>query len=164
MDRPAKRKYDALDYLPSKRLTEYAKGSVIYSGNSGSLYLVASGRVKVSRVAADGYETTVRIVPREGFFGECSLINAEERARAVALDWVKVMAWTRAVIEHQIEKTPGLGLALLEEFVIAAHEMQDRVQAMATRTTPERVMLSLLQLQRTLGEVAGQRGCAHGFA
>jgi CRP-like cAMP-binding protein len=116
------------------------------------LYLVASGRVKVSRVAADGCEITIRIVPREGFFGECFLINADERARAVALDWVQVMAWSRAEIEHQIEKMPGLGLALLEEFAIAAHDMEDRIQALATRTTPERVMLSLLQLQRTLGE------------
>jgi CRP-like cAMP-binding protein len=116
------------------------------------LYLVASGRVKVSRVAADGYETTVRIVPREELFGECSLINADGGERAVALDWVNVMSWSKAEIEHQIEKTPGLGLALLEEFVIAAHDMEDRVQALATRTTPERVMLSLLQLQRTLGE------------
>jgi hypothetical protein len=99
-------------YLPSKRLTEYAKESVIYSGSSGSLSLVASGRVKVSRVAADGYETTVRIVPREGLFGECSLINADGGERAVPLDWVKVMAWSRAEIEHQIEKTPGLGLAV----------------------------------------------------
>jgi CRP-like cAMP-binding protein len=62
------------------------------------------------------------------------------------------MAWGKAEIEHQIEKQPDLGLALLEEFAIAAHDMEDRVQALATRTTPERVMLSLLQLQRTLGE------------
>jgi CRP-like cAMP-binding protein len=152
MDRLTKRRYNALPSLPRKPLTEYAKGSLIYSGSPDSLYLVACGRVKVSRVAADGYETTMRIVPREGFFGECSLINADERARAVALDWVQVRVWSRAEIEHQIEKMPGLSLALLEEFVITTLDLEDRVQALATRKMPERVMLSLLQLQRTLGE------------
>jgi CRP-like cAMP-binding protein len=62
------------------------------------------------------------------------------------------MAWSRAEIEHQIEKEPRLGLALLEEFALAILDMNDRVQAMATCKTSERVMLSLLQLQRRLGE------------
>jgi CRP-like cAMP-binding protein len=152
MDRSTKRRYDPLDYLPRKPLTEYAKGSVIYAGNCESLYVVAGGRVKISRVAADGCEATVRIVPAEGLFGESSLINAGEGERAVPLDRVQLMAWSRAEIEHQIERDPRLGLALLEEFVVAALDMEDRMQAMATCKTPERVMLSLLQLQRTLGE------------
>jgi CRP-like cAMP-binding protein len=154
MERTGKRIHDALDYLPARPLTEYAKGSVIYSGKCESLYLVASGRVKVSRVAADGRGATVRIVPAEGLFGECCLINADgnERDRAVPLDRVQLMAWSRPEIEHQIEKEPRLGLALLEEFALAILEMNDRLQVMATCKTSERVMLSLLQLQRTLGE------------
>ena len=152
MDRPAKRAYDVLGYLPWKPLTEHAKGSFIYSGKCESLYLVASGRVKVSRAAVGGRKATVRIVPAEGLFGECSLINTDVSDRAVPLDRVRLMAWSRAEIEHQIEKEPRLGLALLEEFALAILDINDRVQAMATCKTPERVMLSLLQLQRTLGE------------
>ena len=91
-------------------------------------------------------------VPREGLFGECSLVDADGQGRAIPLDRVEVMAWSRAEIQHQIEAVPRLGLALLEEFVMATHDLEDRVQAMATRKIPERVMLSLLQLQRTLGE------------
>jgi CRP/FNR family transcriptional regulator len=151
MNRPTKRTSSVLDYLPRAPLTEYAKGSVIYSEKCGSLYLVAFGRVKVSRVVADGHETAVRIVPPEGLFGECSLINADARERAISLDLVKVMAWSRSEIEHQIDKNSRLGLALLEEFALAISEMQDRLQTMATRKTLDRVMLSLLQLQRTLG-------------
>ena len=63
MNRPPRRTYDALQYLPRAPLTEYAKGSAIYSEKCDSLYLVAFGRVKVSRLTADGYETAVRIVP-----------------------------------------------------------------------------------------------------
>ena len=152
MDRSTKSKYDALNYLPRKPLVEYAKSSMIYSGGSLSLYLVAAGRVKVSRVAEDGCEAMVRIVPPEGLFGECSLIGECRGERAVTLDRVQLIAWTRAEIEDQVEKEPLLGLALLEEFVLATLDMEDRIQAMATCKTPERVMISLLQLERTLGE------------
>jgi CRP-like cAMP-binding protein len=127
-------------------------GSVIYSGGSESLYLVVTGRVKLSRLATDGSETSVRIVPPESLFGERALIDADSGDCAVSLDRVNVMAWSRSEIEHQIEKMPRLGLALLEEFSIATHDMEDRVETMATRKVPERIMLSLLQLQRTLGE------------
>jgi CRP/FNR family transcriptional regulator len=152
MERPAKPAHDALDYLPGRPVKEYAKGSVIYSGMCESLYLVASGRVKVSRIGEDGRETSVRIVPPEGLFGEYSLINTGGVERAVPLDRVQLMAWSRAEIEHQIEKEPRLGLALLQEFALAILDMNDRVQAMATCKISERVMRSLLQLQRTLGE------------
>ena len=115
MNRPTKRTSSVLDYLIRAPLTEYAKGSVIYSEKCDSLYVVAFGRVKVSRVAADGRETAVRIVPPEGLFGEYSLINTGGVERAVPLDRVQLMAWSRAEIEHRIEKEPRLGLALLEE-------------------------------------------------
>jgi CRP/FNR family transcriptional regulator len=155
MERTAKRAHDPLDYLPAKPLTECARGHLIYSGNCDALYLVASGRVKVSRVAADGCEAVVRIVPRDGLFGECSLINEDGSDRAVALDRVQLMAWSKAEVEHQIEREPRLGLALLEEFVLATLDLEDRMHAMATCKTPERVMLSLLQLQGKLGEPQG---------
>jgi CRP/FNR family transcriptional regulator len=152
MDHDTKRTHDALDYLPRKPLTEYAKGSVIYSGKSESLYVVASGRVKISRVAADGWRSIIRIVPPEGLFGECCLINADGGERATPLDRVEVMAWSRAEVEYQIGKNPQLGLALLEEFALAILNMNNRLRAMATLRAPERVMLSLLQLQHTLGK------------
>jgi len=143
---------DALNYLPRRPLTEYVKGEVIYSGNCEALYLVAAGRVKVANVAPDGCEAIVRIVPPEGLFGECSLVGRAVGERAVALDRVQLMAWKRAEIEQQIEKEPRLGLALMEELVLATLEMEDRMQAMAICKTPQRVMLSLLQLARKLGE------------
>src|SRR5262249_23847707 len=143
MARATKRTYDALNYLPRNPLTPYPKETVITSAKTKPLYLVPSARVKFSRVPGDGRETTFRIVPTEGFFGECWLINAEAGERAVPLDHVRVMAWTRPEIEHQIEKDSSLGLALLEEFARAISDMNDRLQAIATRKTPERVMLSL---------------------
>jgi CRP-like cAMP-binding protein len=61
---------DALNYLPRRPLTSYGKGAVIYSGSCQSLYLVVSGRVKVSSTAGDGWNVIIKIVQPEGLFGE----------------------------------------------------------------------------------------------
>jgi CRP/FNR family transcriptional regulator, cyclic AMP receptor protein len=149
---PAVQFSDALNYLPRKPLLEYPKGHVIYSGSSNALYLSISGRVKVALVAADGAESVVRIVPPEGLFGEVCLAEHPGTERAVALDPVQIMAWKPAEIVQQVEKEPALGLALMEVVIARCLELSERLQAMATCMTPQRVMLALLHLARQLGE------------
>ena len=143
---------DALNYLPRKPLLEYPKGHVIYSGASNALYLSMSGRVKVATVGVDGSESVVRIVPPEGLFGESCLAQNPGTERAVALDPVQIMSWKPAEIEQQVEKEPALGLALMQVVIARCVELGERMQAMATCMTPQRVMLALLQLARGLGE------------
>jgi CRP-like cAMP-binding protein len=153
MNNPLTHPNDALNYLPRRPLVEYPRGHVVYSGSSDALYLVAAGRVKVATVAVDGCEAIVRIVPPEGLFGEACLIDHVGNERAVALDKVQLMAWKRHEIEGQVEREPRLGLALMEELILNCLDMEERMQAMASCKTPQRVMLSLIQLSRRLGEV-----------
>jgi CRP-like cAMP-binding protein len=143
---------DALHYLPRKPLVEYSRSGVIYSGTSNALYLAIVGRVKVANVGVDGSESVVRIVPPDGLFGEACLAERSGSERAVALDTVQVMAWKRAEIEQQVEKDPGLGMALMEVVIARCLELGERMQAMATCMTPQRVMLALLRLARQLGK------------
>lgn len=143
---------DALNYLPRKPLLEFPRGHVIYSGTSSSLYLSISGRVKVATVGPDGSESVVRIVPPEGLFGEACLAHHPSTERAVALDPVQIMSWKQAEIEQQVEREPALGLALMQVVIARCLELAERMQAMATCMTPQRVMLALLQLARQLGE------------
>ncbi|MGO9257441.1 MAG: cyclic nucleotide-binding domain-containing protein [Bryobacteraceae bacterium] len=67
---------DPLEFLPRKRVQDFAKGSLIYGVEKASsdLYLVILGRVKVSTTADDGGETVSRMVRAEGWFGEPCLV------------------------------------------------------------------------------------------
>jgi CRP-like cAMP-binding protein len=88
----------------------------------------------------------------EGFFGEpCLVTLAGRRESATALDDVTLMSWSREEVELQIEREPQLGIALSQYVVGECLELQDRIESMATRKTPERVMLALLQLAADLG-------------
>jgi CRP/FNR family cyclic AMP-dependent transcriptional regulator len=145
---------DPLTYLPRKPVHEFAKRRVIYDQHqpSDSLYVVILGRVKVTHVSEDGGQTIARIVSSEGMFGESTLVNELRRSEtAVALDNISVMSWTTAEIERQIEREPHLGLALAQHLVRECLELQDRIESMAIYKTPERVMVSLIQLAASHG-------------
>src|SRR6266567_4501238 len=145
---------DPLNYLPRRPIQEFARRRVIYSHEQpcNSLYVVIMGRVKITTTAPDGFETIARIASAEGFFGEAVLVGNQLRLEsAIALDHVMVMSWTRNEIETQIDRDPHLGIALSQYFVRQCIELQDRIASIASYKTPERVMLSLIQLASTLG-------------
>jgi CRP/FNR family cyclic AMP-dependent transcriptional regulator len=143
-----------LTYLPHKPIQEYAKTRIIYDVEhpATELYLVILGRVKVGTTANDGGQAVVRIVRRAGVFGESSLLGLWNRAEsAMALDTVILMSWSRNEIEQQVEREPRLGIVLAQYLARQCLDLQDRIESMAVRKTPERVMLALLQLAADLG-------------
>jgi len=85
-------------------------------------------------------------------FGESGLIEAGIAESAVTMDETSIMNWTRNEIENQIERDPRLGIALSQFLVRQCLELQARIESMAVRKTPERVMLALLQLANAVGK------------
>lgn len=141
-------------YLPRRRVEEYAKGRTIYDAEqpSTSLYIVILGRVKVASSTGDGCETVSRLVRADGLFGESCLVGGSNcQETATTLDGVALMSWSREEIEQQIECEPRLGLALSQYMVRECLELQDRIESVATHSTPHRVTLALLQLAADLG-------------
>jgi CRP/FNR family transcriptional regulator, cyclic AMP receptor protein len=150
-----------LAYLPRKAVEFCAKGRIIYDMQHppSAIFVVIQGRVKVSSTANDGCETVGRIVRAEGLLGESCLLGHSSRNEvAMALDDVTLMSWSCAEIEQQVEREPGLGIALFQCFVREGLELQDRVESMAIYKTPERVMLALLQLAAELGTLTPDGG------
>jgi CRP-like cAMP-binding protein len=145
---------DPLDFLPRKRVQDFAKGRLIYGVEkpSSDLYVVTLGRVKVSTTADDGCQTVSRMVRAEGLFGEACLVGpTDRRESATALDNASLMSWSRGEVELQIEREPRLGIALSQYIVKECLELQDRIESMASHKLPERVVLGLLQLAADLG-------------
>jgi CRP-like cAMP-binding protein len=145
---------DPLMYLPRRRIEEYAKNCSIYNSErpSAALFVLILGRVKIANTAGDGCETVGRIVRAEGIFGESCLVGGlNGNETATALDNVALMSWNRDEIEQQVEREPRLGMALSQHLVRQCLELQDRIESIATHSTPDRVTLALLQLAADLG-------------
>jgi CRP/FNR family transcriptional regulator len=145
---------DPLTYLSRKPVQEFGKGQTIYDSKASSdhLYVVIRGRVKVTSIAEDGGQTVARIVSSDGLFGEVAMVGAVTHSeRAVALDAVSLMGWSRSEIEAQIEREPRLGVGLTQYLVRQCLELKDRIESMAIYKTPERVILALVQLAESQG-------------
>lgn len=145
---------DPLAYLPRKPIKTVDKSRLIYGGERpfAGLYVVVSGRVKISRTVEGGTELVTRIASAEAIFGESVLIGAAAPTEsALALDPVALMEWSRSEIEYQMDREPRLAIALGQYMVRLGLELQNRLEAMALYKTPERVILALLQLASTLG-------------
>jgi CRP-like cAMP-binding protein len=145
---------DAAAHLPHKPVQEFARKHTIYGPGQpcSHLYLVRSGRILITSSIDGATPTVTRIVGANGMFGEALLVGGTDPSEsAIVLDQARVMSWTRAEVEQEIARNPHLGMLLVSYFVQRCGELNERLEALAFRKTPERVMLGLLQLAETLG-------------
>jgi CRP-like cAMP-binding protein len=144
---------ELLQLLARRSTEQVTRGDLIYSPlrPSANLYLVVSGRVKVSSTPTPG-ETVCRLVFQGGLFGEPALIPSSNRLdTAVALDAVSIMSWTSAEIESQVAVNPRLGVILCQYLVRQCLELSERMESLIVHKTPDRVMLALAQIARRTG-------------
>ena len=151
---------DALEYLPCSVPVTYEKNALIYGGRAGpaGLYVVLAGRVKIWRAGPDGAAMILGIFGPEQIFGETSFISTSPGEYATALERTQVMMWPAATIEDLIDRTPRLGIALMQKMVARGASLKERIRDMAAEKTPARVALSLLALAEESGSPTDDGG------
>ena len=145
---------DPLAHLPCSSILEYRRGQTIYSQDqpSTAIYLVISGKVKVSRLASDGRQVVVDIYQADEFFGESAFLGLAHRAeQAMALDHSKLMAWTTTEIEDIIMKRPRLAVALVQIFVQRSIDFAARIESFSADNIAQRLARSLIRFSERLG-------------
>jgi len=151
---PRKPLEDPLAHLPCSTVQEFRKGQVIYNQDqpSASLYLVLEGKVKMSRLAADGQQVIVGIYKTDEFFGESAFLNLPQRLeQAAAMENTRVMSWTAAEIEDIILKRPQLGIALLQILAQRALDIKDRIESFSVDNIAQRLARSLISFSEHMG-------------
>ncbi|HEY3726678.1 MAG TPA: Crp/Fnr family transcriptional regulator [Solirubrobacteraceae bacterium] len=96
---------------------EFARGAILmYEGEPGERVMVlASGRVKMTRIEPGGHETLLSICDPGDILGELSLIDERPRlATVTALEPVRVLVITASVFRAHLERAPRVAIALLE--------------------------------------------------
>ncbi|MFI5173413.1 MAG: Crp/Fnr family transcriptional regulator [Terriglobia bacterium] len=145
-----------LQNLTTEKL--YSRNEVIYfMGDSAEdIYLIHSGRVKITRVSLSGKEKIIDIYETGDFFGElCLCENSKRTDQAVALDDVKVLSFKISKLLQVISKDPGAVLELLMLFCQRLSEAQGQIETLAFDNIPRRLAKELLKMTREGGvEVA----------
>jgi CRP/FNR family transcriptional regulator len=145
---------DPLDYLPCSSIIPYKKGQIIYRQNepSTNLYLIVEGKVKVSFIAAKGYQGILDIYQQNEFFGESAFLSPTHRGeQATAMESTKLMTWTINVIEDEIMRRPRLSVALLQLMAQRGVYFVQRIESFSRDTIERRVARALIRFSERFG-------------
>lgn len=134
------------------------KGCLIINRNDrgGCMYLLVSGRVKVSLVSGEGRELALNYIEAPGHFGEMSLVDAEPRsADVIAVSDVEVLALDAKDLSSAIQVQPRLALTLIATLSKRLRSTIARLEDLAFHDATHRVARVLLNIATAAYESQG---------
>ncbi len=137
---------------------EFPKGSFIITQNDrGSvMYLLVSGRVKVSLASPEGKELALNYLEAPSHFGEMTLVDAEPRsADVIAVTDAEVLALDARDLSSAIQLQPRLALTLIGTLSRRVRQLITRLEDMAFHDATHRVMRVLLNVATASYESRG---------
>ena len=137
---------------------QYSKGdAIIHEGEQGdSLYIITSGKVKLSRRAPDGRENLLSILGQSDMFGELSIFDPGPRtSSAVCVTDVSVVSMDRAALRRWIAERPDISDQLLRVLARRLRRTNNNLADLIFTDVPGRVAKALLQLAQRFGSQEG---------
>ena len=116
------------------------------------VYLIVSGRVRVTSFSASGRQVTYRDIPAGDWFGDFAAIDGRARsADIVALEDTLLAAMDPAEFRQILHEHPAVCDHVLRRLVASVRELTERVFDLSTLGVQNRVHAELLRLAREAG-------------
>lgn len=132
----------------------YPKGSIIvFADDRGdSMFLVASGQVKVVLIGEDGREVILSVLQEGSFFGEMALLDDEPRsAHVIAMEDSALLVLRREDFQAQLRTSPEVAISLLRELSRRLRSADQKIGSLVLLDVNGRVANLLLQLAKEEG-------------
>lgn len=149
---------DLATFADMVQLRRFPKGAFIVNQNEvgSSMYLLVSGRVKVSLASPDGKELALNYLEAPAHFGEMSLVDAEPRsADVIAVTEVELFSLDAKDLSAAIQINPRLALTLIATLSKRLRHTIARLEDMAFHDATHRVMRVLLNVATASYEARG---------
>lgn len=137
---------------------EYPKGSFIISKNDRGLvmYLLVSGRVKVSVASPEGKELALNYLEAPSYFGEMGVVDEAPRsADVIATTDVEVLTIEAKDLAYVFQTQPNLAIALVSTLSRRLREVIARLEGMAFHDATHRVQRVMLNVATASYESRG---------
>ncbi len=131
------------------------KDSIILLENEGgdTLFIIISGKVKVTTFSESGKEVIFSILNEGDFFGDMSLMDGKPRsATVISIEDSELRLLRRNDFIKLVEEHPRIALILLEELTARLRKADERIESLAILDVTGRVAGILLQLADERGE------------
>jgi CRP-like cAMP-binding protein len=135
--------------MAAARRKKQAAGTTLFRQGQPphDLFILAEGRLKITRVAPDGSQLTVGILGPGAPAGAVALFrNIPFPATATALDDVVVFAWPRRVVDRLLREQPDFASNVLQMVGERAEFLLGRLEELGAERADQRVALALLRM------------------
>lgn len=133
----------------------YNAGDVIFrEGDLGNeMYIIQSGKVKITKQLKDGVEKTLVILGPGDFFGEMAVIDKDVRsANASALDASRLIALDEEVFEMHMQTNPKIVKKILKNLTSRLRESNQQIANLMIKDANRLVANTILLVVHKHGE------------
>lgn len=123
---------------------------------SQQVYLLKSGRVKISRITADGKEITLALLKAGEIFGELEVLDKTPRdTMAEALDDAELCIIQREDFLKILQAKPDLSIRLTKLAGSRLRNIERRIEDLIFRDVPARLAHLLIEMAEEFGQQEG---------
>jgi len=114
--------------------------TVVEEGLSGDyMYVIRSGRAKVTKASEDGREKIMNFLEAGAFFGDMALLGDETRSASVkTLEESVLLALSRRDFIDLLRQSPDLALSVIEELANRLRETNEQARSLSFQGVEER--------------------------
>ena len=134
-----------------------AEERIYFEGDEAThLYLIATGKVKLTRTASTGREVLLDILHGGEYFGSLTILGNRCYAEtAIAQTDSCILQISKDDFESILAEYPDVTRKVLEAVGQRLAETQEIIKQLSTYTAEQRIASALLRLAHKLGEVRG---------
>lgn len=135
---------------------KFEKGSYVYMANDlgGKLYVLHSGRVKISRLNINGKEQVLRIVEPGEFMGELTLLsNTPLTDNAEVLEKTLMCMIDGNRLKELMNKYPSIAFKVMEVLSKRLEQAESLIEKINLNTVEQRLASALLDLVNSKNEI-----------
>lgn len=156
--------------LPQPVLEDVVRRLQVRGGASGtllaaqdepgdSLFIVYTGRVKVSVAGDTGREVTLALLKAGDVFGEVSLLDGSPRtANVVAMSDSQVLVLSREAFLDHVRQNPQTAMNMMRELARRLRRADETIVGLALQDVEGRLSRTLARLAREEGDVSVDGG------
>ncbi len=117
-----------------------------------TMFVILSGRVKISRISDDGREVILSILSDGDFFGEMSLLDGHTRsANVTAIEESELLVIRREEFLQLLRDFPQIAINLLKELAQRIRKSDEHIKSLSLQDATGRVASTLLRIAEDSG-------------
>lgn len=147
------------EIIPYVQPVSFKKKDIIFSEGDPSewFYVVAEGKIKITKLSQEGKELILEIIPPLDFFGGLAVIRGfPYPANAIAMDDAELLRISRSNILRILDRFPSLMYCVAMQLGDRMKESHEALKNIALERVESRIASLLLKLSDKTGNKTGE--------